>query len=67
LRQLNREEHPDCDEIVRRYGTDKKDFNDIRIKNISPDFIIENNGEKNIDTIVKSFFEEHHNILDKLN
>ena len=67
LRQLNREEHPDCDEIIRRYGTDKKDFNDIRIKNISPDFIVENNGEKDIDTIVKSFFEEHHNILGKLN
>ena len=66
LRQLNREEHPDCDEIIRRYGTDKKDFNDIRIKNISPDFIVENNGEKDIDTIVKSFFEEHPNILGKL-
>ena len=26
LRQLNREKNPDCDEIVRRYGTDKKDF-----------------------------------------
>ena len=26
LRQLQREDNPDCDEIVRRYGTDKKDF-----------------------------------------
>ena len=24
LRQLNREEHPDVDEIVRRYKTDKE-------------------------------------------
>lgn len=29
LRQLNREENPDCDEIVRRYGADKVDFEDI--------------------------------------
>lgn len=26
LRQLNREEHPDVDEIIRRYSTDKVDF-----------------------------------------
>lgn len=26
LRQLNREEHPNVDEIIRRYSTDKKDF-----------------------------------------
>ena len=26
LRQLNREDNPNVDEIVRRYGTDKKDF-----------------------------------------
>ena len=26
LRQLNRVSNPDVDEIVRRYGTDKKDF-----------------------------------------
>lgn len=29
LRQLNREEHPDVNEIVRRFGTDKHDFADI--------------------------------------
>lgn len=29
LRQLQREENPNCDEIIRRYETDKKDFNDI--------------------------------------
>lgn len=29
LRQLNREEHPDVEEIIRRYSTDKKDFFDL--------------------------------------
>lgn len=29
LRQLNREEHPNVDEIVRRYKTDKEDFFDL--------------------------------------
>ena len=29
LRQLNREVNPDVDEIVRRYGTDKRDFEEI--------------------------------------
>lgn len=29
LRQLNREQYPDVDEIVRRYKTDKEDFFDL--------------------------------------
>lgn len=29
LRQLNREQHPNVDEIIRRYKTDKKDFFDL--------------------------------------
>ncbi len=29
LRQLNREDNPDCIEICRRFGTDKKDFSNI--------------------------------------
>ena len=29
LRQLNREQHPNVDEIVRRYKTDKEDFFDL--------------------------------------
>ena len=29
LRQLNREEDPDCHEIVRRFRTDEEDFMDI--------------------------------------
>ena len=29
LRQLNREENPNVDEIIRRYKTDKEDFYDL--------------------------------------
>ena len=66
LRQLNREEHPDCNEIVRRFGTDKQDFRETRINSISPDFVIENNGEQDIDTLARNFIAENHNILDKV-
>lgn len=66
LRQLNREEHPDCNEIIRRFGTDKQDFRETRINSISPDFVIENNGEQDIDTLARNFIAENHNILDKV-
>ena len=55
LRQLNREEHPNCDEIVRRFGTDKKDFNEARIEAISPDYKIQNNGDKTPDQLARDF------------
>jgi len=42
LRQLNREANPDCDEIIRRYLTDEKDFLDLHRKKFSY-FVIENN------------------------
>lgn len=32
LRQLNREDNPDVDEIIRRYSTDKKDFSFLDFK-----------------------------------
>lgn len=66
LRQLNREEHPDCNEIVRRFGTDKQDFRKTRIDNISPDFVIENNGDQDIDTLAYNFITENYNILGKV-
>ena len=66
LRQLNREEHPDCNEIVRRFGTDKQDFRETRINSISPDFVIENNGEQDIDTLARNFIVKNHNILGKV-
>ena len=56
LRQLNREEHPNCDEIIRRYGADKQDFNDVRIDMvISPDYKILNNGDKTIQELAYEF------------
>lgn len=66
LRQLNREEHPDCDEIVRRYGTDKMDFRSSRIDLIRPDFVIENNGERDIDSLAIKFAFENYNILGEM-
>ena len=45
LRQLNREEHPDTDEIVRRYGTDKEDFKNLEFNTIK----IKNDDGSNID------------------
>ena len=66
LRQLNREEHPDCDEIIRRYGTDKQDFRTSRIEKIKPDFVIKNNGEQDIDSLVIKFTFDHYNILGKM-
>lgn len=35
IRQLKREEHPDIDEIIRRYKTDKEDFDDYNLADIS--------------------------------
>ena len=55
LRQLNREENPDCDEIVRRFNADKKDFQWDRIKTISPDRIIKNDGDEPIEKLVEDF------------
>lgn len=42
LRQLQRETEPDCDEIIRRYLTDKKDFSEIPFHY----HIIENNTDE---------------------
>lgn len=44
LRQLNREEDPDVDEIVRRYGTDKRDFAELE----TPYELLENNSENDL-------------------
>ena len=43
LRQLNREENPDVDEIIRRYGTDKVDFEPY---NFEFDYITLNNKKE---------------------
>lgn len=44
LRSLNREENPDVDEIVRRYTTDKNDFESFS-QFYEPDYTVENNGQ----------------------
>lgn len=52
LRQLNREENPDCHEIVRRFKADEEDFDDERIiDGIQPTWGILNDGSIDIDTL----------------
>ena len=47
MRQLEREESPDCDEIVRRYIADKKDFIPVTFNTTGFDFVtFENNDNK---------------------
>ena len=54
LRQLNREENPDCHEIVRRFSADEEDFTEDRLYDIiQPDFWITNNGDCSIQDIAK--------------
>lgn len=48
LRSLNREINPDVDEIVRRYMTDKKDFEDFSAF-YEPDFIFDNSQMSRLD------------------
>lgn len=45
LRQLNREDHPNVEEIIRRYNTDKKDFENLEFKYIN----IQNETEHDLD------------------
>ena len=52
LRQLNREDDPDCYEIVRRFKADEEDFNDTRINNICPAFGIENHDGASWDILI---------------
>ena len=59
LRQLNREENPDCDEIVRRYTADQKDFSATHINFIHPDFVVRNNGEYSIEEVVDDFLNKY--------
>ena len=48
LRQLNREENPNVDEIIRRYGADKEDFEEFYFQH----FIVDNETEEDLDTAV---------------
>ena len=51
LRQLNREEEPDCHEIVRRFRADEEDFDEDEIEFIAPDIFVTNNEGTNIKDI----------------
>lgn len=54
IRQLNREKNPDVDEIIRRFKTDKEDFDmfeDTRI----PRVLFKNETEEDIDTFIRLF------------
>lgn len=46
LRQLNREDNPNIDEVIRRYQTDKQDFYDLSFS--IPYEIIDNSGDYDI-------------------
>lgn len=54
LRQLSREKYPDCEEIVRRYHADKKDFSQARILSIGPDYSLVNDDVP-LDTLAWAF------------
>lgn len=56
LRQLNREEHPDVQEIIRRFGTDEEDFQDV-IKDFSPR-IVENQKDTNMDILAQQIVQD---------
>lgn len=47
IRQLEREENPNCDEIIRRFIADKKDYIPIVFKTIDFDFATINNDSNN--------------------
>lgn len=68
LRQLNREEHPDTDEIVRRYLTDQEDFK-TRSAEFFPQcewIVIDNNGDVPIADQAKIVIERATQYLDTL-
>ncbi len=54
LRQLNRENEPDCHEIIRRFGADEEDFSETEIDFISPDLFVTNNEGADIHRISKA-------------
>ena len=53
LRSLNREENPDCEEICRRFQTDKKDFSFIDF----PYMIVNNNDPGLNEDILRATFD----------
>lgn len=68
IRQLNREEHPDVDEIIRRYSTDKDDFDDmwqyLRRKKYLAYHFVHNDKDANIQDICAEINQLVKNWLD---
>ena len=54
LRQLNREEHPNCHEIVRRFSADEQDFAEEEIEYLEPDVFVTNNNGADINRLVRT-------------
>ena len=55
IRQLNRENEPDVDEILRRYENDKKDF---RLIEFTPDLVVDNDYYVDIETSAHKILDE---------
>ena len=63
IRQLEREEYPDCAEICRRYQTDDADFSNT---DFQPFFIWENYDQPNRESVFNSFQDSLARLLEKL-
>lgn len=55
LRQLNREQHPNVDEIIRRYGADKADFQNLEIDYYTE---IENEDEEDLELATHAILQD---------
>lgn len=53
LRQLLREENPNCHEIVRRFNTDEEDFKDYKLNEVKVDFQVLNDRNCSIEEVCK--------------
>lgn len=51
LRQLNREDNPNCHEIARRFMADEQDFTEEEIDYLEPDVFVTNNAGADINRI----------------
>ncbi len=54
LRQLNREEDPNVEEIIRRFGTDKADFQELYFEHT----ILPNEDKKDLEKAVKTIINQ---------
>lgn len=52
LRQLNREQHPNVKEIIRRYGTDEADFFELDTANLSLVYCLNNDNKDQFNQLI---------------